>query len=258
MTKLHIVTSCDAGGRYEEFLPLFCCLWQLAAPTAQIHVNIPFFDEGMVKRLGPEFDRLRTELLPPDDSLRTTMWYSFGNGIDDNRGIPRPSAAKFLRLMRAASLPDDDVVMLVDVDLIPIAFRPGSVSVSSKLVAVGGDAYQWEYRFPICFLFARGRDWQLLADTLIDDPALEKETYSDETALERRIQTLIAQGELSDADITVIPRQFQGGTTTKDRINRDAHYDRERLMSGLYMDAHLQGASDSCVVDILDYWKATQ
>lgn len=240
MSNFHIVTSCDAGGRYEQFLPLFCHLWRLAAPFADIHVDRPFSKSD--SRLNMNVD--------------VYHHFSSGNGIDDSLDIPRPTAAKLLRLRRATSLPDNDIVMLVDVDLLPIAFRPQSVNVSRKLVAVGGDAYQDEFHFPICYLFARGSDWRELCDfSGIDIDKLCVDGFSDEILLMERLEEIIASKRWERSDINVVPRHFQGGTTTIDRINRQEDYSYEDLMAGKYMDAHLRNADDRCVSDIMDYFK---
>lgn len=259
----HIVTSVDRGGRYEQFLPLFLHLWRLAAPTAQIHVDALRYDKPM--RLDHEGPLKCLHEMPPLPYTSPPPMFHItkGDGLYHHKDvhIPIASAAKARRLLRACSLPLDDVVMLVDVDMVPISFTPDDEAIQKaikthRLVSVGGDAYEDKYHLPICYLFARTQDWYQIACPLTKDfDDLCRAHYSDELALQSRIEVLLDEGLLHDSEIAVLPRFFNGGTVTTDRINRDADFRHDKLQRGEYVDAHIKTASDNCIPSILKFHK---
>lgn len=259
----HIVTSVDIGGRYEQFLPLFLHLWRLAAPTAQIHVDVLRYDSPMCLDLADSSRRLENMLPLPYASPPPMFHMTRGDGLRHHRDVHMPiaSAAKARRLLRACGLPPDDIVMLVDVDMVPISFMPDDDAVQDaikkhRLVSVGGDAYEDKYHFPICYLFARSQDWNLIASPLVKDlDDLCRAHYSDELALQRRIEALLNEGSLHESEIAILPRFFNGGTGPADRINRGADFCQYELQEGAYSDAHLKTASDNCIPSILEFHK---
>lgn len=262
---LHIVAAVDIGnaGRYEQFLELFLGLWRCAAPTSLIHVAMVDYNRAETEGIGtlatPTFPKIGSRHIPVPKTSPEPLFHVFV--AKKGNTYPVAAVTKTYRLLCATLVPDDDVVMLTDIDMLPIAFEPEAEKIQtamecSRLVSVGGDAYEARYHLPICYLFARAKDWWHLTAPLtagVLGSGLSLHGFSDESALRFHIEEFVDEGIWSTSEIAFFPRLFGGRTTTSDRINRNEKFDQEKLDKGGYLDAHLSTIEDNCIPAIVDY-----
>lgn len=142
---MRIITATNDDKNYLQFADLVPHAWKKLIPEARIMV-------------GHVSWQVNGELIIPDAEVRQ---------FTPEPDIPTCNLAKISRLIMASEM-GDEVCILTDMDMMPLSRYPFHGILTSKhngaLTCYGGDAYEQEGRFPICYLIGTGNMFKALVN----------------------------------------------------------------------------------------------
>lgn len=140
---MKIITATNDDKKYLQFAHLVPAAWKKLIPEADVVVgHVSWEVEGELFIPG-----VRVENFTPDLE------------------IPTCNLAKVSRLILASRM-GEEVCLLTDMDMAPLNAEPFRSIMSAQhnghITCYGGDAYEQEGRFPICYLIGKGSTFQKL------------------------------------------------------------------------------------------------
>jgi hypothetical protein len=186
--------------------------------------------------------------------------------FDSIPGMPDANLAKVSRFMLAMREPEK-TFLLSDVDMIPLSGMRVFLGMDSpcrpnEVLAYGGDAYNQDSRYPICYLVGTGAAFQSILnpgkmnerawlESLRGHKLDEKDDpwqspFSDESLFRWAIKM-----RRCEEKVRILSRGWVNGLASN-RIDRAAwHIDVAKLNAGGYIDAHMvRDANPVIVADI--------
>lgn len=140
---MKIITATNDDKKYLQFAKLVPAAWKKLIPEADVVVgHVSWEVDGELDIPGAT-----VENFTPD------------------REIPTCNLAKVSRLILASTM-KDEVCLLTDMDMAPLNPEPFRSIMSAQhngsITCYGGDAYEQEGRFPICYLIGKGETFRKL------------------------------------------------------------------------------------------------